>query len=278
MEGSPDSTRPGVYFRRIGQDFVYRATTTISSLRNSLVFAFSLLPVTSAQPFKEGGLDFEPLQTATPEVEKSVAAVSGWFNIEAWNNRGELIRSGGNTKECLGNLSYALQTLGELNSAEYNGASGALSLLPTAGALLGSPTKEMWILFKLMPVAGLLSMFLSLGGHLMPTRASDFDQSFDFGVFTPSKSRSHERDRGTKSGYDVEKDNMTQTPTKFAEEVKKRAEDDTGGNSFARIWIGILLQLTLIGVILIAMYFCQRGAVITWWCRVSRLFSRIGSQ
>ena len=84
------------------------------------------------------------------------------------------------TQYCLGNLSLALHELGTLNSAEYAGAAGALSLLPTAGALIGSPTKELWVVYKLMPLAGVLSMFLSLGGTMVPTQAGAYDPKVSF--------------------------------------------------------------------------------------------------
>ena len=45
-------------------------------------------------------------------------------------------------------------TPGQASQAEYSGAAGALSLLPTAGALIGPPAAEMWIVFKLVPIAG----------------------------------------------------------------------------------------------------------------------------
>ncbi|KAK1767789.1 hypothetical protein QBC33DRAFT_558618 [Phialemonium atrogriseum] len=41
------------------------------------------------------------------------------------------------------NLTAALDLVGQLNVAEYNGAAGALSLLPTAGALPGFLTRQM---------------------------------------------------------------------------------------------------------------------------------------
>ena len=258
------------FFRRIGEDAVFRARGTVASVQNSVVLAIGLLPLASAQTPKDGEIVFEPIQSSTPEIDASVAAVSGWFDINAWNNRGNLIRSGGATRECLGNLSYALATLGELNSAEYSGAAGALSLLPTAGALLGTPTKEMWIVYKLMPLAGVLSMFLSLGGNLMPSKASEYDvnDSFDIRGNTRQKPAQETSQLESSEGDELEH-GATQDSRKFVEEIKKRALDDSGGDTYNKIWVGVAAQLCLIGVILIAMWFCQRGAVIPWWCRVS---------
>jgi len=118
-----------------------------------------------------------------PSLQVDIDHESGWFYIKSWMARGKLIRSGSGpnaTEYCLGNLSLALSSLGSLNGAEYGGAAGALSLLPTAGALIGSPTKELWVVYKLMPLAGLLSMFLSLGGTMVPTQAGAYDPKVSF--------------------------------------------------------------------------------------------------
>ena len=116
-------------------------------------------------------------------IQDDVDHESGWFYMNAWDNRGKLIRqgSGSNATElCLGNLSLALYELGSLNAADYAGAAGALSLLPTAGALIGSPTKELWVVYKLMPLAGILSMFLSLGETMVPTQTGAYDPKVTF--------------------------------------------------------------------------------------------------
>ena len=89
------------------------------------------------------------------------------FDFHLWRLRGLEIRSGENRAQCFGNLSLALSEIGSLYQAGSSGASGGLTLLPTAGALIGAPAKELWVLFKLVPVAGFLSMLLSLGGNIV---------------------------------------------------------------------------------------------------------------
>lgn len=113
--------------------------------------------------------------SAKESIQRSVYNETGWFYLDQWTARGKSIRAGGTKDQCLANLTWALMNLGQANQAEYGGAAGALSLLPTAGALIGAPAAEMWIIFKLAPVAGVLSMFLSLGGTITPSSASDYD-------------------------------------------------------------------------------------------------------
>ncbi|KAI0156550.1 hypothetical protein GGR57DRAFT_511484 [Xylariaceae sp. FL1272] len=226
---------------------------------------------------------FTPVQTLDLPQQTSVNQEGGEFDFNNWLNRGMTIRGGDTVYSCLANLTAALELVGQLNQAEYNGAAGAMSLLPTAGALLGAPTREMWIVYKLIPVAGILSMFLSLGGSITPSNVGDYDpdKPFSFGGFMPTnavkaprrpKSRATSRDDredGEDEGLSAEED-LTQAADirRFAQEVKQRAEDDGGGSIFLRIWVAIGLQLGLIIALLIPMYYAQRGAVITWWCRV----------
>ena len=209
-----------------------------------------------------------------PSVQEDINQQLGWFYMNAWDKRGRLIRAGSGplVKEfCLGNLSIALQELGALRQAEYSGASGALSLLPTAGALIGSPTKELWVVYKLVPLAGFLSMCLSLGGTMVPTQAGAYDPkksfTYDGLIATPDSVK-----RARQEIDEHKMDNMDPSVS-MARRVQDRADDVRGG-SYGTVWIGIMIQVFLIVVIMIALYYGQVGGVIVWWCDVS---SNIGS-
>ncbi|KAI0520940.1 hypothetical protein F5B22DRAFT_598928 [Xylaria bambusicola] len=224
---------------------------------------------------------FTPVQTLSPAQQTSVNQEGGDFDFINWVNRGMTIRGGNSVYACLANLTAALELVGQLNQAEYNGAAGALSLLPTAGALLGAPTREMWILYKLVPISGILSMFLSLGGSITPSNVGDYDPNkpFSFGGFVPtipveasrrpkSRTTSHINE-GEANIYKRDEELMVEDDiNKFAREIKERAEDDGGGDIFLRVWFAMGIQITLIAALLVPMYYAQRGAVITWWCRV----------
>lgn len=280
---------------RIGSDALSRIQFALGSSLNLLIAAVGLLPVAYAQTPEldnnstlvppDGSIDFAPTHNDTISIQRSVAWESGWFNIQAWDQRGRDIRSGSTKSECLGNLTYAISTLGALSSAEYGGAAGALSLLPTAGALIGSPTREMWVLYKLMPLAGFLSMLLSLGGNITPSKAGEYDpsRSFDYGGMMPNT-------YGGKYDDEIDKEASNQVDNSgrrsrsqlseaqlFAQKVKLRAQDDAGGDSYGRVWLAITIQFFLIGVILIAMYFGQLGGVITWWCKASTYLEKLSS-
>ena len=168
----------------------------------------------------------------------------------------------------MGNLSLALQGLGALSTAEFQGASGALSLLPTAGALIGTPTRELWLLYKLMPLAGILTMFLSLGGTIIPTQVGEYDQKTPLSYDGMMPTTNADEKRALQDL--LEPNGFANLPAaeKFARRVEQRACSDKGGSMYTRVWMGVLVQAFLIAVILIALGYGQAGGVITWWCTV----------
>ncbi|KAJ8129984.1 hypothetical protein O1611_g3647 [Lasiodiplodia mahajangana] len=244
----------------------------------------TLLVITSTLPQKVSAANtyiFTPIQTLSPAQATSVNQEGGDFDFYNWIDRGMTIRGGDSVYSCLANLTAALELVGQLNQAEYNGAAGALSLLPTAGALLGAPTREMWILYKLVPISGILSMFLSLGGSITPSNVGDYDPNkpFSYGGFVPTvpvgasrRPKSRVTDLGDVRSNNVYEDDEEYGEEsdihRFAREIKERAEDDGGGSIFLRVWFAMSLQVGLIVALLIPMYYAQRGAVVTWWCRV----------
>jgi hypothetical protein len=246
----------------ITTDILQRIGHLCSRAKNTIFLAFPLLPKASAT-----AIVFEPIHSVTPEIAASVGNETGSFSLSDWNYRGHLIRSGNTNEECLGNLSWAIQTLGTLNAAEYNGASGALSLLPTAGALIGAPTKELWVVYKLMPVAGVLTMFLSLGGTITPSQAGDYDPkaSYSYGGMISTDWTAESR---LQRGPDDRDSQHTSKSVRFAAKVNERARDTRGGSRYWAVWLGVLIQMVLVGVVLVALWFGQLGGVITWWCRV----------
>ncbi|KAL8796440.1 MAG: hypothetical protein Q9182_007373 [Xanthomendoza sp. 2 TL-2023] len=267
----------------ICSDALYRFRRFTRNAETFVVFACSLLPMAAAQA--RGRVDanpntalftptaLDPASTWVPDsgtIQDDIDHATGWFFMDAWGQRGNLIRQArgpNSTLYCLGNLSLALHELGTLNGAEYNGAAGALSLLPTAGALVGSPTKELWVVYKLMPLAGILSMFLSLGGTMVPTQAGAYDPkvSFTYGGMIATTDLIAEKRR--QEELEDARTSLISPAETFARRVQRRAEDDRGG-MYRNVWIGVAIQAGLIATILIALWFGQMGGVITWWCDV----------
>lgn len=262
--------------KHIINDAVGRLTYLILSMRPTPLLLASLSP---RSVIAANTVPFEPIQTLSSEQASSVDQAGGSLDFDNWVNRGMAIRKGDSVYQCLANLTAALDLVGQLSASEYNGAAGALSLLPTAGALLGAPTREMWIVYKLVPMAGLLSMFLSLGGSITPSNVGEYDpaEPFSYGGFMPTTRVTAPRKRVGNShtsatdfgrlADDMEENERTAAQV-FAQEVLERAENDSGGGIRFGIFVAMALQFVLVIGILIPMWYAQRGAVVTWWCRV----------
>ncbi|KAH8796380.1 hypothetical protein BGZ57DRAFT_998130 [Hyaloscypha finlandica] len=161
---------------------------------------------------------------------------------------------------CVGNLSIALSEVGSAYAASSNGASTLLTLIPTAGALIGAPARELWVRYKLMPIAGILSMMLSLGGNIVPMDISDYEQvdTFSYAGMIPTADQ--------KTNSFVAKSTGETEAERFAALVHSRARDKLGARRSVAIWFGIILQCFWLTCILIACWFLDSGSIIVWWC------------
>lgn len=192
-------------------------------------------------------------------IYKDVESMSTLFNFTDYQLIGRTIRAG-NRLECFGNLSIALSNIGPIASTSGNGSSGALTLLPTAGALIGAPAKELWILYKLVPLAGILSMFLSLGGNILPNASGDYEgetNRYD-GIIGNNMDEEEARLLSVKNLSAVQ----------FAEVVSARAQNPLGGSNTLTVSFGMLCQLGWIAIIVFACWFTEQGAIVAWWCKV----------
>ncbi len=138
-----------------------------------------------------------------------------------------------------------------------------LSLIPTAGVLIGAPARELWVLYKLCPLAGILSILLSLGGNIVPVEVNDYKNIGDFTYqgMVPVADASfppRENETGGSTGKSEAE--------KFADEVAQRAKKDWGVRPTRSIAGGMILQAVAIGTILVACWFLESGSVLVWWC------------
>jgi hypothetical protein len=96
------------------------------------------------------------------------------FDSGAWLQRGQCIRHVDNYNQCLSNLETVLENLSSVIQTECSAAATVLTLLPTMGALCGSPSSEIWSLTQIFPVGGFLVQCLSFGGSMMPSHCDGF--------------------------------------------------------------------------------------------------------
>ena len=137
--------------QHILSDSIIRTRRVLSHTAASTATAILLIPsICKAQA--EQQTFFHAQQSNDSAVQQDVLAITELFDFRGWQGQAHSIRRNNNRAQCFGNLSLALQTVGAISAYEASGASGALSLLPTAGALIGAPAKELWSLYKLTPI------------------------------------------------------------------------------------------------------------------------------
>lgn len=252
----------------IARDTVRRSGLVVRRLWSHLPFLFIRINGVTASPINPQTSD-DPVTSAGNVTYNATEAayLTSLFQWKSWNRRADDIRHHVSRTQCMVNLNALLSTIGPLEMASTNGSSGALTLLPTAGALIGAPTKELWVVYKLMPVAGVLSMLLSLGGNIVPTEASDYEMKaprFSYGGLIATRCKeedTEEPEEGPKAG---EPESQV-----FADMVERGAKDPRGGQRFARVWCGMVLQFFWIAVVMTTCWFVGSGSILIWWCKVS---------
>ena len=263
VEETKESFLPSSALRYLGRDAVHRSKIICRRMGSSRMSLLALIPRVSAALNATTGLT----NTTDPTVEDDVEFLVGMFSWRNWSATADAIRIGANRRQCLTNLSLILSTVGPLTQSETSGSSGALTLLPTAGALIGAPTKELWVVYKLMPIAGVLSMLLSLGGNIVPTEARDYELSsstFSYGGMIATHTDEREVE-------EMEEHHSSSSGAQaFAAKVEARSRNMRGGTRYIRVWYGIVMQCMWLGVLLSTCWFTQSGSIIVWWCKVCR--------
>ena len=248
--------------QHILSDSIIRTQRVLSHTAASTATAILLIPsICKAQA--EQQTFFHAQQSNDSAVQQDVLAITELFDFRGWQGQAHSIRRNNNRAQCFGNLSLALQTVGAISAYEASGASGALSLLPTAGALIGAPAKELWSLYKLTPIAGVLSMLLSLGGNIVPQSSSDYEikqGNFQYGGFVATSSEAFQDDDDV---YDPNGSEVQQ----FASRVERRGRELRGSRKGMTIAFGMLLQSFWLAVLMAACWFTEQGGIVVWWCQ-----------
>jgi hypothetical protein len=176
--------------------------------------------------------------------------------------RGICIRKSGEDAVCYETLLLVLNNLIELRKAEYGGAAGVLALLPTIGALLGTPTNEVWTLLTILPFGGALAMALSFGGAIMPVRVEDYEHAMKKRNIAIGSIVSFRPSFG-ESNVSSFKDKLDVLDQKVSARIaqSKRLRPDKWFLS-----TGLLAMVLLFVGSQAAMVVVEQGGVIPWWC------------
>jgi hypothetical protein len=197
------------------------------------------------------------------------------FQIMDWVTRGICVRGDNTDPVCYARLERILESnLNELRKAEYAGAAGVLALLPTIGALLGTPTNEIWRLLTMIPFGGALAMASSFGGAILPVRISDYESAFmkeniNNGRLIEKKSiPSHSKDakdQTKKNPLIIER--IMERASILMEQVEKKLRgDEEEPVPKTYVWVGLVGMALLLISAHVAMGLVEQGAVLPWWC------------
>lgn len=196
------------------------------------------------------------------DMQNSTGLVN--LNINVWSRRGSCVRGGGSEYQCLSNLQVTLSNLNQLRGAEYSGAAGVLSLLPTIGALLGAPTNEIWKLMNIVPFGGGIAMALSFGGAILPGKVEDYEDAVDrrdmaIGTvvsqaryIVPGEGPLHSTERKL---------------TLLIERIRQRLDQRESSRILKRyLWTGIAVMLLFFAAAQGAMGAVEQGGIVAFWC------------
>jgi len=218
--------------------------------------------------------DFTLESSTNPTVlADSIYFGPGNLQLQQWAARAQKIRHNTNQAYCAGNLSMALEGAGAAYQASASGSTTLLTLLPTVGALVGPPAKELWVLYKLVPLAGFLSSVLALGGSIVPNQVSEYASLEDFsynGMLSANaidgmmKRRPSGRTWSDQSDVDPQ-----QVANHFADQVYARAMDSRGSAKTWKVALGIFGLVACILLICSACAILSYVSIVVWWCRVS---------
>ncbi|KAF2026293.1 hypothetical protein EK21DRAFT_74485 [Setomelanomma holmii] len=215
--------------------------------------------------------DFTLNTSTIPSVEADTTYFeAGNMQYKQWTGRAKRIRDAGSPEYCSGNLSVALAGVGEAYRASASGSTSLLTLLPTAGALIGAPAKELWVLYKLVPLAGFLSSVLSLGGSIVPHQVSDYASLEDFSYNDMPNNNATDgmlrRRVSGKTWSDQFELDVQQIAEHFADQVYARAMDLRGSSKTWKIGLGICGLIVCVLLICGACYMLSAGSIVVWWC------------
>ena len=186
----------------------------------------------------------------------------GTFQFVTWISRGRCVRSQPGYIACQANLRGVLQSLDYLQASEFSASASTLTLLPTIGALFGTPTSDTWTLFTIIPFGGSLATLLSSGSAILPSRIEDFHSSLarqSTETFTVGDTRDYHGDSDATTSDKLR--------SNLAEKIRKRIEQQQSDP--LPIWnltLGLVGMIFLLAGVQAGIAIIEVGSVYYGWC------------
>lgn len=214
------------------------------------------------------------IRNCSSVVDNYVGNAQNRFKFADWVDRGLCIRhntaGGGPVKtfECYSRLQSVLaNNVNEIRQAEYNGAAGVLALLPTIGALLGTPTNEIWRLLTMIPFGGLIATACSFGGAILPVKVKDYESGFMKKNITGNL-RAVESTLALPKSIDLtDQERIKRRADILLERVQRKLQSISQEKvPVMYILVGLTGMSMLLASAQVAMIVVELGAVLPWWC------------
>ena len=198
-------------------------------------------------------------------VKLGTTRPGGTFWFTPWWDQGKCVKSANSSAQCSATLAYVLDNLDSLHQAEYSAAATILTLIPTIGALFGTPNSEIWVLLKLLPIGGFLAMFLSFGGTLMPRSLEDF---------RAEHGKESEKGRvGAETAGDVDRARVQGQLDLLARKIKTKVRGNIGmALPLTKIVAALLGMIVLLASVMAGIAIVAIGAVYVTWCTATWWF------
>lgn len=175
-----------------------------------------------------------------------------------------MIHRGNSIYQCLANLTIVLELVGQLSNAKYNSTAGALSLLLMAKALLSMPTHKIQIVYKLVLLASIFSMFLSLSRSIMLSNVGKYNplEPFSYSGYMLTTGVTVMRRLPSSSASSVVGDlpslvvvevqcEIKIDVQQFVEQVKQQVDNNSRGGIHLGIFFAMVIQFALMVCLLV---------------------------
>lgn len=219
---------------------------------------------------------FDPLAC---NIDQGSTKPLGAFDFYAWLNRGICVHSAVTDEQCSLLLEATLGALDQRHSVEYNAASSILALLPTIGALFGTPNSEIWMLSTIFPIGGVLAMLLSFGGSIMPSKVEEYESALAAqSVSIGKEDKNHRGDRPSQKSPGISKGEILkdQILRQMSSKTRTRLPRLRAFLSLLAMYVLFAgAQAAMVIVILGSVY--STGCTITWWLHIWYIIGKFSS-
>ncbi|PNS15558.1 hypothetical protein CAC42_817 [Sphaceloma murrayae] len=219
-------------------------------------------------------------------IDQGNTRPGGSFAFSAWLRQGNCVRgpSSATYEVCRNNLQNQLENFVDgLHQQEYSASATVLALLPTIGAFVGTPSREIWPLLSIFPFAAVLVLTMSFGGDTTSTNIEDYRavlekkgmKAIDWSGDEQSADSLVEGGGGWAQQRDRLHTCIAASFERSTKRIKEQATRDskiTPARFTILVLIAILFLFGLLGSTMAGMAILEHGAIYVTWCTATWWF------